>query len=60
MITGISGFGFLFVRKWPFRGAYLLFKTCLGKTPIFIVFFVLLTNLDPLRTFKKTQTWTNA
>ena len=38
MITGIYEFG-LFVQKWPFRDAYLLFIKKLAETPIFIVFF---------------------
>ena len=38
MITGISGFGFFSVQKWPFRDAQLLFKKKGPETPIFIVF----------------------
>ena len=40
MITGISGFWFLLVQKWPFRDAYVFFfkKTKFAETPIFIVF----------------------
>ena len=37
MITGISGFGFFLVQKWPFRDAHLLFKNK-SETPIFTGF----------------------
>ena len=39
MITGISGFGFFFVQKWPFRDSKLFCKKWVAETPIFIVFF---------------------
>ena len=38
MITGISGFVFFLVQKWPFRDAKLFSKTWVAETPIFIVF----------------------
>ena len=39
MITGISGFGFFFVQKWPFRDSELFSTKWVAETPIFIVFF---------------------
>ena len=38
MITGISGLGFSFVRKWPFRDAHLFFKKCSAETLSYSVF----------------------
>ena len=38
MITGISGFGFFLVQKWPFRDSKLFSKKWVAETPIFIVF----------------------
>ena len=39
-ITGISGFGFFLVHKWPFRDAHLLFKKTLLKPLFYSVFWV--------------------
>ena len=39
MITGISGFGFFFVQKWPFRDSELFSTKWVAETPVFIVFF---------------------
>ena len=39
MITGISGFGFFGVQKWPFRDAYLFFENMFSETPVFRVFW---------------------
>ena len=39
MITGISGFGFLLVQKWPFRDAYRLFQKMPCRNPYFYSVF---------------------